>query len=387
MILAAVAAGGALLFGVLPMVGRLLTPHAEPPSQPSPPGTFRATDQQWATLKFVQAQAGDFQVRLQTDGKIATDDDVTTQVFSPYSGRVTRILVKAGDRVKAGQPLFEVQAAEIAQDRSDLAVASAQARLAAANEARMHALYESAGGALKDWQQSQSDLAAAQAALQAARSRLKILGKNDADIAALEHAGANAGGATMVTAPISGVATQRLIGVGQTIASVTNGGANPAFVISDLSKVWLTADVREADSARVHLGQTLQVRTLALPGRVFSARVDYVAPTIDPTTRRLTVRAVLANPDGALKPEMFASFALAAGPSQKAVTVPQDAVIFEGDTARVWVADPRSRSLELRQIDAGVTEDGRVQVIGGLSPGDWVVTSGALFIDRAAKSH
>ena len=290
-ILAAVAGGAAVLFLILPLLGRLLAPHpaAAPPS--APPGSFAATDEQWATLKFAQARAADFQGRLQTEGKIATDDDVTTQVFSPYSGRVTRILVKAGDRVRAGQPLFEVQAAEFTQGQSDLIAAAAQAKLAQANEARLHALYQSAGGALKDWQQSQSDLAAAEAALQAARGRLRILGVSDTEIAALEHG--SRGGAATVNAPISGVATQRLIGVGQAIGSVTNGGAAPAFVISDLSKVWLTANVREADSALVHPGQTVDVRVLALPGRVFTAKIDYVAPTIDPTTRRLAVRAVL----------------------------------------------------------------------------------------------
>jgi len=381
-ILAAVAGGAAVLFLILPLLGRLLAPHpaAAPPS--APPGSFAATDEQWATLKFAQARAADFQGRLQTEGKIATDDDVTTQVFSPYSGRVTRILVKAGDRVRAGQPLFEVQAAEFTQGQSDLIAAAAQAKLAQANEARLHALYQSAGGALKDWQQSQSDLAAADAALQAARGRLRILGVSDTEIAALEHG--SRGGAATVNAPISGVATQRLIGVGQAIGSVTNGGAAPAFVISDLSKVWLTANVREADSALVHPGQTVDVRVLALPGRVFTAKIDYIAPAIDPTTRRLAVRAVLSNADGALKPEMFASFTLAEGPLQKAVTAPEDAVIYEGDTARVWVAHPGSKTLELRQITAGPAVDGQVQVLSGLRPGDWVVTSGSLFIDRAA---
>lgn len=384
-ILASVGVGAAVLLLLLPPVARLLTPQPPAAAAPAPPGSFTATDEQWATLKFVRVQASDFQAQLQTEGKIATDDDATTQVFSPYSGRVTRILVKAGDRVKAGQPLFEVQASEFTQGQSDLAVASAQVQQAEANESRLHALYLSAGGALKDWRQSQSDLAVAQAALQAARGRLRILGKTDAEIAALERAGSGGGGAAMVTAPISGVATQRLIGVGQNIASVTNGGSSAAFVISDLSKVWLTADVREADSALVHLGQTVEVRVLALPGRVFRAQIDFVAPSIDPTTRRLAVRAVLPNPAGLLKPEMFASFALAAGPGRKAVGVPEDAVIFEGDTARVWVAHPASRTLELRQISAGPADNGQVQATSGLNAGDWVVTSGSLFIDRAAK--
>jgi cobalt-zinc-cadmium efflux system membrane fusion protein len=382
-ILGVIALAALIVVLAAPWLGGLLSPKPQTPPATPPAGTFAATDEQWATLKFAQARSADVQAQLQTEGKIAADDDLTTQVFSPYSGRVTRVLVKAGDAVKAGQPLFEVQASEITQGLSDLDAASAQAKLAQANEARLHALYQTAGAPLKDWQQSQSDLAAAQATLQAARGRLKILGKSDAQIESMETSGGS--GAAMVSSPIKGVATQRLIGVGQMIGSVTNGGSSPAFVISDPSKVWLTAQVREADSALVHLGQTMQVRVMALPGRVFQAQIDYVAPSIDPATRRLAVRGVLDNPDGALKPEMFAGFSLGAGPQHKAVLVPEDAVIFEGDTARVWVAHPADKTLALRQIVAGSTSDGQVQVLSGLNPGEWVVTSGSLFIDRADK--
>ena len=97
------------------------------------------------------------------------------------------------------------------------------------------------------------------------------------------------------------------------------------------------------------------------------------------------MRATLPNPDGALKPEMFADFALDAGPAAQGLGVPGSAVIYEGDTARVWVAGP-GRALGLRQIRAGRTQGGEVQVLSGLQPGERVVTSGAIFIDRAAKS-
>lgn len=365
-----------------PLAGRLFAPKPAPEPPPAPAGTFRATDEQWASLGLQQVRTVELQPHLDTDGQIAADDDHTTQVFSPYSGRVTRIFVKAGDRVKAGQPLFAVQASELGQGRSDLEAAEAQAKLAEANEARLHAVYQSAGGPLKDWQQSQTDLAVARAALRAVRDRLKAMGRTDAEIAAMDQAGGDMGA---VASPIDGVVTQRLIGVGQTIGSVTNGGSNPAMVVSDLSKVWLTANVREADSARVRPGAPLQVAVLALPGRVFTARVDYVAPAIDPATHRLTVRAVVDNPGGLLKPQMFASFGLATGPARQAVAAPEQAVIFEGDTARVWVARPASKILELRQIQAGSVSDGQVEVLSGLAPGEWIVTSGSLFIDRAAK--
>jgi cobalt-zinc-cadmium efflux system membrane fusion protein len=371
----------ALFFGV-PLIGKLFEPKPPPPPAAPPPGTFAATPEQWATLQFLQVKLQPFHAETETDGKIAVDDDLTTQVFSPFSGRVTRVFAQVGEQVRAGQPLLAIVASEALQAQSDLTAAIAQEKLATANEARQHALYQASGAALKDWQQSQADLAAAQAALQAVRNRLKVLGGDDG--ATAPTAGA-ANGQTVVSAPIAGVVTQRNIGVGQNIGSVTNGGATPAFVISNLSKVWLAANVREADSSLAKPGQLVDVRVAALPGRLFKAHVDYVSPTVDPATHRVTVRATLDNPDHLLKPEMFADFGVATGADSSSIGVPEDAVIFEGDTARVWVAKPSDKTLELRQIKAGDVVDGQVQVLSGLSPGEWVVSSGALFIDRAAK--
>jgi cobalt-zinc-cadmium efflux system membrane fusion protein len=384
--LLAIAAAVALaLFFGLPALGRLFAPKPPPPPAAPPPGTFTATAEQWATFRFAQIQAKDFRPEIDTDGKIATDDNHTTQVFSPFSGRVTKVFVKAGDKVKAGQPLFAVHAAEYVQGQSDLQTASAQLKLAEANETRLHALVQTNGAALKDWQQSQSDLAVAQAAQRAATNRLKILGQSDEQIAAL--ADQRTPGETVVASPIAGTVTQRAVGVGQNIGSVTNGGVSPAFVVSDLSTVWLVGNVREDDALRARPGEPVEVRVAAAPGRVFTATVDYVSPTVDPTTHRLAVRASLANTDGALRPEMFASFGVYTGVSTQAVLAPEEAVIFEGDTARVWVAHPANRALELRQIKAGMVGDGQVEVLSGLKAGEQVVTSGSLFIDRAATAN
>lgn len=371
------------LFIGLPLIGQMFAPKPPPPPAAPPAGTFQATAEQWATFKFVQVQPQDFQGQVDTDGKIASNDNQTTQVFSPVSGRVTKVFAKAGDQVKAGQPLFAVQAAELTQGLSDLATASAQLKVAMANEARQRALAPAGGAALKDLQQAQSDLATAQAALDAARGRIRILGKTDAEIDALiAHGGSPE---TVVKAPISGAVLQRAIGVGQNIGSVTNGGTSPAFTIADLSTVWLVGNVRESDSVLARVGQPITIQVLALPGRTFTGAVDFVAPTVDPASRRVTVRATIANPGGLLRPEMFASFGLVTAPKSSALLVPEDGVVFEGDEARVWVADPGRKTLELRQIKAGAVSDGRVQVLSGLKAGEWIVTSGSLFIDRAAK--
>ncbi len=395
-ILAGAAAGCVAVAATAAAVGAVASRSAAAPPPPAN-GAFRPADDQWAALALAPAAAMTFHDGVQADGKIAVNDDLTTPVLSPYSGRVTRLAVEAGDHVRRGQTLFEVDAVEFVQGRNDLstakaglATARAQLKLAQETEARQSELYKSGGGALKDWRQSQSDLIAAQGAertaenaLGAARSRLAILGQTPDRIRALEAAAPSQAvrPETGVPAPVAGVVVKRNLALGQYI---TAGAGDPQFLITDPSSLWLVAQVRESDAAKMRLGEPVEVSTPAYPGRAFAAKVTYVAATLDPDSHRLTVRATIANPDGALKPEMFAHFSIVAGEAMTSPGVPESAIVREGDAARVWTAAP-DRTLRLRQIKTGVTNRGMVQVLAGLAPGERVVTRGALFIDRAGK--
>jgi cobalt-zinc-cadmium efflux system membrane fusion protein len=375
------------LFLLIPTIGRLLTPKPPPPAPAPPPGTFQATPEQWATLGFALAQRVDFLPSDSMEGKIAVDDTRSTAVYSPYTGRITRVMAKVGDHVRAGQPLFAIDAAEFVQGQSDLITASAQVRQTKAALDRLEILLKENGAALKDVQQAQTDYATAKAALEAATNRLRVLGMSTAQIAAATSGATGRGivADTMVVSPIAGVVTQRAVGVGQNLASLANnGGATPQFTVSDLSRVWLVGDLRENDAPLARVGEPVEVRVGALPDRVFHAKVDFVSPVVDPTTRRITVRAEVPNPGGELLPEMYAAFDLITGPVEQAIGIPADAVLYEGDTARVWVARP-GRNLSLREIKTGRTHNGLVEVLSGLAPGEQVVTSGSLFIDRASK--
>ena len=392
---------GGLVAG--PTLYRLVVPQApqaEASAAPAP-GTFRPTAQQWAALKIAPIEAMSFRDAHVTDGIIAIDDDLTTPVFSPYSGRVTKLFAKAGDDVTQGAALFAVQATEFVQAQNDLIstsatlrTARAQLNLAQTNERRQHELYLGQGAAQKDWQQSQVDLATAQGglasaqiALSAVRNRLRILGRSAADIEAIETAPdtLKLDPDAVVAAPISGTITTRQVGLGQNIISATVGSSNPVFQIGDLSKVWLVANAREVDAPLLHLGDPVEVHVLAYPGRVFKAKLAYIGVSIDPNTHRLPVRAEVENTDRALKPQMFASFTIITGADQVGPGVPDDAVVYEGDVARVWLARS-DKTLELREIKPGRSSDSMVQALAGLRPGESVVTSGSVFIDRAAKS-
>ncbi|MDE1146170.1 MAG: efflux RND transporter periplasmic adaptor subunit [Azospirillaceae bacterium] len=392
--------GGALMLAL--GVGAVaLRPGVAAPAAPVealPPGQFQVTSAQWTALGVQPVATHPFRTHYDTDGKIALNDDTTTPVYSPVSGRVVQVVARLGDTVARDAVLMTVDASEVAQGRSDLAAAvaalqAAQAQAAQARtiEHRQEQLFHAEGGALKDWQQAQMDLVTAetaertaQAALAAVHDRLRILGRTDKEIAALAAAPAGFLAATPVRSPIAGTVMQRQVGPGQYVNGAASSGA-VAFTVADLSTVWLMAGVREADVPGVTPGQPVEVRVLAYPDRVFTGHVDAVAPAIDPATRRLSVRVTVDNPDHALRPEMFARFRLLSGDARLSPAVPERAVIREGEGARVWVADAAHHALALRPVTLGRDDDGLVEVVDGLKPGESVVTSGALFIDRAAQ--
>ncbi|QWG20099.1 efflux RND transporter periplasmic adaptor subunit [Bradyrhizobium sediminis] len=386
-------AGGAL-FGLLHITGASQG-HSEVSSQ-SRKGSQRyaLTPSEWAGLTIQPVTERAFREEHVTEGKIAVDEDRSTPVFSPYAGRVTKLLARPGDSVTQGQPLFVIEAADNVQAQNDfiaamtaLNKAKSALDLAQLQDKRARDLFEGKAVPLKDYQQSQAtliqaqnDLRSTQTALEAARNKLRILGLSDEAIAVFQEKG-RINPETTIYAPIAGTVVQRKIGPGQ---YVNAGASDPVFVIGDLSTVWLTAFVRETEASSVSVGQELTFSLLALPGRNLTGRINYVAAGIDPATRRLLVRATVDNTSGQLKPEMFATVTLYAPGEQPSVGVPKVALIYEGDQARVWVAH-EDRSIELRQIKTGLTNGDIVEVHGNLRPGELVVTKGSLFIDRAAS--
>ncbi|MGX4805899.1 efflux RND transporter periplasmic adaptor subunit [Bradyrhizobium guangdongense] len=355
---------------------------------------FKPTPSEWATLTIEPVNAKTFRAEYVTEGKVAVDEDHSTPVFSPYAGRVTRLLAKPGESVTQGQPLFTIEAADTVQAQNDfIAAMTSQNKAKSALELadiqykRAKDLYEGRAIPLKDYQQAeatqvqaQNDMRSAVTALEAANNKLRILGFTDETIKAFQNKGTINPEIT-IYAPLSGTVVQRKIGPGQYVSA---GASDPVFVIGDLSTVWLTAFVRESDAAQVSVGQDILVNVMALPGRPLTAKINYVAAAIDPNTRRLLVRATIDNKDGLLKPEMFANVTIYSAGDRGAPAVPKQALIYEGNQVRIWVAR-EDKSVELRQIKIGLINGNLVEVTSNLKPGEQIVVKGSLFIDRAAS--
>jgi cobalt-zinc-cadmium efflux system membrane fusion protein len=356
-------------------------------------GVFYPTATQWATLATEPVRPFVFRAEHVTEGKIAIDEEKSTLVFSPYAGRVIKLLAKPGDTVVKGQALFVVEAADMVQTQNDfisaatgMNKANSQLNLAQIQEKRAKELSEAKAVPLKEWQQAQAalvtaqnDMRSAETTLEAARNRLRIFGRTDQEISTFQNKGIISA-EIPIYSPIAGTVVQRKIGPGQYIAS---GASDPVFVIGDLSTVWLIAYVRETEAPKVHPGQAIGFSVLAFPDRAFHANVSYVAAALDAGSRRLLVRASVNNSEDLLKPEMFAMVTILTGEGDAYLAVPREAIIYEGSSARVWVARD-DNGAELRTIQPGLATGNMVQILKGLQLGEKVITKGSLFIDRAA---
>lgn len=352
---------------------------------PLPPGAFRATQQQLAQLQFVKVEGGSNVELVRASGSIQADGDHSTPIVLPFSGQVLQVLVEPGQRVTRGQPLLRIASPELIDARSALLAASAQRasatealRIAQGNLARQKAITETAGGAMKDYLQAQADFVSAQsaarqadAAQRAAQDRLALFGHTE---------GAGTSAYTVYRAPVSGIIADRSVAPGQFLSG---GNTTPLMTITDPARVWLVAQLAESEAASIRVGDQVVVTTPALPGQQFTATIDNVAAGLDPTTHRLPVRATIANPGGALKPQMFAAFTIRRPvDTGQGVLIPAVSVIHEGDAARVW-ARASDGLLYGRPVQIGQTDGGLTRVLGGLKPGDRIVARGALFVNEA----
>ncbi len=320
-------------------------------------GVFSPAAAQWTTLGVEPATQQVFRDEHVAEGKIAVDEDRSTPVFSPYSGRVIKLLVKSGDAVTIGQLLFTIEATDMVQAQNDFIAgvaarnkARSQLAFAEIDERRFRILSKDRAVPQRDFEQAQTALVAAQndvrtaeTALEAVRNRLRILGKTDDEIATFERTG-RIDPETPIYSPIAGTVVQRKVGPGQFIN--TSVGGDPIYVTGDLSTVWLVAYVRETEASKIRIGQQISFKLLSRPSEIYHGNIRYVATTL------------------ALKPEMYASVSIFTDEGDLWPAIPREAVIYEGNTARVWVAHDDT-TIERRSITPGMIDGRMIQVLKG----------------------
>jgi len=361
------------------------------------PNVVMVDGEQMQRFKIAPVHLREFREERTAVGRIAFNDERTTSIFAPFQGRVLRLLAKPGDLIHPGSPLVVIDSPDLVQANADLISASVavkkaenQVSLAERVARRQKLLYEAGAGAFKDLEQAasdflnaQNDLKTAQGQVTAARNRLRApFGKNDAEIAQIE-ATHQVDRVAEILSPIAGTVTSRKVSPGQFVRA---DNTDPMFSVGDLSSMWLIANVAEIDIPFVKVGQEVAVHVMAYPDEVFRARITYVGASVDPTMRRLTVRAEIPNPDGKLKPDMFASFRILTGAQTRSPGVPPGAIVREGDGRMIaWVATDDKRLVK-RTVRVGLQQDGFAQIVEGLRAGELVATESALFLDNSLSS-
>ena len=323
-------------------------------------------------------------------GKILVPENQVAVIGPVNEGRIVRLYAGQGTRVRKGQKLADLESADIDQAEADYlkaladyenAVRSSAAEIKLAQESydRNKQLYEQKITAGKNLQSAEHDLEVAKAAgessvngtkaaLTAARRHLLLLGINDATIDALAKK-TDLAATFSLNSPIDGIVVERNATVGASVGTDAN-----VFKIIDLSRVWIDADVFEKDLQRVRPGQEVKLTVPALPQTTFTGRVIFVDSVVNPDTRTVKVRTEVANPDGRLKPDMFANVQIVTDVNRAAISIPQSAVLNDEGKTVVFVAD--GNSFKKRQVQAGIQNNDRVEIVDGVTAGDKVVVKG-----------
>ena len=343
-------------------------------SKSATPQLFTIPEDQMSHVQVVTIVPTTLKRTLRLTGAVAYNAFNTTPVITQVGGPVSRILVVPGEHVKAGQPMLEVSSPDYSQLLNAYLKASDSFRLTDKNYARAQDLFQHHANAERDLEQAESDRNQAQADLNAAEQGLKILGiKNPAGLAK-----APSSAQIPVLAPISGEVVERLVSPGQ----VVQAGQTQAFTISDLSTVWVLANVYQADLAYVHSGDEAVAQTDAYPGS-FHGRISYVSPAVDPTTRTLQVRVVVDNPGEKLKKDMYCTVTVTAGSIANVVVVPNASVLRDDNNEPFVYVASGANQFGRRDVQLGDSQNGQTQILKGISVGERVVGDGSLFLQFA----
>ncbi|MGH7481390.1 MAG: efflux RND transporter periplasmic adaptor subunit [Longimicrobiales bacterium] len=324
-------------------------------------GSIRLTADQittfGVTFEFVEERTITDEIR--TVGIVSFDETRMVGITPKFSGYIERLYVDfIGQPVRREQPLLEIYSPELVAAQEELLLA---ARLEEGLS----------NSAIPGVPPGSSNLVAA------ARQRLRLWDISEAQIDRVLETG-RAQRTLTLYAPVSGVVVEKNVLAGEAVEA-----GQSLYTIADLSEVWLEAELREADARLVEVGDEVTVELAALPGRSIRGRVEYVYPTLQAATRTLKARIAIPNPDGRLKPGMYATVRLEA-PGRTALTVPLSAVLNTGQRRLVFVDIGDGRLMPV-EVEIGRTGAGYAEVLSGLEPGQRVVTSAQYLLDSESN--
>ncbi len=346
-------------------------------ADPTPQG-ITITPAQQARIHTVTLEPTDYRRTVETTGTVAFDADQSTQVISPISGPVARLLVDVGAQVKRGQPLAEVASPDFAADISAYRKGAADAANARRIADLDSKLFADGGLSRRELEQAQTDATSAEADRDAALEALRSLGVDQKTLDDLVAGKAIDRSYALLRSPIRGTVVERMITPGELLGA----GATTCFTVADLSKMWVMANVFTRDLADVKVGDPAEVLTETAPDPV-PGKVSYIAAVVDPQTRAVAVRILADNPGGALKKDLYVKVRIHSSTGHQGLLAPTSAVLRDDENLPFVYLAGKDGNYFRRRVDLGSRIGDLFEVTSGLSPDDRVVVEGGLFLKFA----
>ena len=336
--------------------------------------------EQLSRLHVEPVSSTSFRPTINVTGTVQFDADISTPVIPPISGPVMRILADVGTNVRRGQALALVSSPDFATTVADFKKAQAAYLQAKRVNDQNEQLWKNDAIARRDVEQSETDLAAADADRDAAIQQLRALGVDDASLDALRDGKDIPTLQAAIRAPIDGTVVERTVNPGQLLAA----GGDPAFTVANLGTMWVQANVFESELAGVQIGDCAEVTTTASP-TPFVGKVTYIAALVDPATKATAVRVVVPNPRRLLKKDMYVQVEIHGSRQRTGLLIPVTSVLRDDDNLPFVFVELGSgkNTFGRRQITIGSRVGDRYEVTDGLESGERIISEGALFVQFA----
>lgn len=351
------------------------------PPQPSmqvPPGEVWLSPQQVTEghIEIEVVQDRPVGGTIRAAGRVTFDDLRVAHVFSPVTGRITKILAQPGERVKQGQGLCVIQSPDLGSAVSDLAKAQATLLNAEKDWRRQRDLYEFHAASQRDYEAAETAYRNAKTEMERAQRKARLLRNAGLDRVTQEF---------ILRSPIEGEVIMRVANPGLEIQGQYSGGASvELFTIGELDRVWVVADVFEMDLPRIKKGAQVTVNVLAYPNNTFTGEVEWISGALDPIARTAKVRCSIANPDRKLRPEMFGTAMIAVDPDTK-LAIRRSAVLLMGEQpvlfAQIGTTSDGQLRFQRRPVAVEELAGGEyVPLKSGVERGEKVVVSGGVLL-------
>lgn len=321
-------------------------------------------------------------VPISATAVIELNADRVSKINPRTSGKIVKITVSLGDRVKAGQPLAYFDSPELGQIWAEYLKAKGRVELAGKNLKREETLFERKVSPEKDVLKARQELSEAEADFNLSKERLRLLG---VDVTQFETQRNNGDHPLLpLSSPISGAVIEKNVSQGEVV-----GPEKVLFTVANLSTLWVVIDIYEKDIPRLKTGMEVKLAVTAFPDKDFRGRISYIGDVVDEKTRTVKARVTVDNSGGLLKPGMFATVSIAAAKVQqveKVIAIPEEAVLIEGTSRYVFVQIGADR-FKRRDITVGRAFGKKLEVTEGLNENDTVAIKGAFILKSELKKE